>query len=273
MEQEVLRKLQLTQLEILKEIDRVCREKEISYFLVCGTLLGAVRHQGFIPWDDDLDIGMLREDYERFKEAAPGLLKEQYEYITSENTPDYPFMFSKVIKKGTVFQEAKSKKGGFVQGIYVDVFAYDHFPKEKARQKRQGRKLTVLRALIRDKTGYATWNSNGKIAFRKLIKNIPFIVLSTFFTKSSLIRRYEKECERYHQVRTGAYFTLDAEKYGKNVLTEESIQKTVRLPFEDGAFPCPEGYDAFLKRMYGDYMELPPEEERGNRHQILELKF
>ena len=273
MEQDILRKLQLTQLEILKEIDRVCRLNHISYFVDSGTLLGAVRHQGFIPWDDDLDIGMLREDYKRFQEIAPRDLGGQYVFVTCHTEPDYPFMFGKVMKKGTVYQEEKSKKVGFVQGIYVDVFPFDHFPAEEKQQKKQGKQLTALRAMIRNKAGYATWVKDGKTDYVKLAKNIPFKLASIFFSRPYLIKKYESVAERYNSEDTEVYYTFGISRYGKWRLPVEAIRKTVLLPFEDALVPCPEGYDQYLRLLYGDYLELPPEEERENRHLVEELKF
>ena len=110
MERELLRKVQLTQLEIAKEIRRVCEENDIPYFLTCGTLLGAVRHQGFIPWDDDMDVGMLRENYEKFCRIAPEKLKPEYCWQSWYTDPNYALPFGKVRKRGTLYLEAKSHK-------------------------------------------------------------------------------------------------------------------------------------------------------------------
>ena len=106
MDRETLRQVQLDQLEIAKDIKRVCEENGIRYHLAFGSLLGAVRHKGFIPWDDDMDFGMLREDYERFLEIAPKKLKDEFFLQTWHTDPYYPLAFAKVRKKGTVFQEA-----------------------------------------------------------------------------------------------------------------------------------------------------------------------
>ena len=118
MEQDILRKLQLTQLEIAKEIRRVCEENDIRYFLCCGSFLGAVRHQGFIPWDDDFDIGMLREDYERFCRIAPEKLKPEYCLQSWHTDSRYALPFAKVRKRGTLLLERKSihldENGSFV---------------------------------------------------------------------------------------------------------------------------------------------------------------
>lgn len=121
-EQDVLRKLQLAELSILRDIDSVCRSEGIPYFLECGTLLGAVRHGGFIPWDDDIDVGMLRPDYERFLKVAPKALGERYAVCEPRANSRCAGMFAKVWKRGTKFFTAETMEAGIDQGIFVDVF-------------------------------------------------------------------------------------------------------------------------------------------------------
>ena len=129
MNNEDLRKVQLVQLEIAKEVKRVCDDNNIKYFLTAGTLLGAVRHRGFIPWDDDLDIGMLRKDYDEFCKIAPKHLNSKYCFQTWD-TPLYPFPFGKVRKNGTIFIESKANTSMDV-GIYVDILVYNDASEEE----------------------------------------------------------------------------------------------------------------------------------------------
>ena len=132
MEKELLRKVQLTQLEIAKEIRRVCDENNIRYFLACGTFLGAVRHQGFIPWDDDMDIGMLRSDYEKFCRIAPQKLKPEDCLQTWYTDPNYSLPFGKVLKRNTPYLESKKTRKLKENGFYVDIFPYDYAPEDPA---------------------------------------------------------------------------------------------------------------------------------------------
>ena len=125
---EDLIKLQKAETEILSEVIRVCDENGITYFAVGGTALGAVRHSGFIPWDDDVDIGMLREDYERFLKIAPEKLKKGYTLCSAESEPNMPSYFAKVRKDGTVFKEESSKNIKMHHGIFLDVMPYDKIP-------------------------------------------------------------------------------------------------------------------------------------------------
>ena len=105
MEKSVLRRLQQTEFEILKEFDRICKKHNIQYFLDSGTALGAARHKGFIPWDDDIDVGMLRSDYEHFLEICPKELEQKYFLQTIETDPGCPCLFAKIRKNGTIYQE------------------------------------------------------------------------------------------------------------------------------------------------------------------------
>ncbi len=135
---EMLRRLQLLQLEILKDVDRVCRAEGITYFLDGGTLLGAMRHGGFIPWDDDIDLGMPRTDYERFMQVAPRALGERYRVSDPRTCPQQAGMFGKVCRSGTRFHTRETLDAGFDQGVFIDIFPYDVMhadPRVAARQR------------------------------------------------------------------------------------------------------------------------------------------
>lgn len=134
MDKVTLRKVQLEQLCIAKEIKRVCDENGIQYFLDAGTLLGAVRHHGFIPWDDDLDIGMKRDEYERFCKIAPKALHKEFYWQEWRNDKEYALPFGKVRKRNTIYIEERSHiltENGF----YVDVFPYDYAPTDENKRK------------------------------------------------------------------------------------------------------------------------------------------
>lgn len=134
-----LRKLQLLELRILKEIDRVCRELGITYFLDSGSVLGALRHGGFIPWDDDIDLGMPRADYDRFVAEAPAFLGEEYVVSTPETNPHQAALFGKVWLRGTRFATEETIEAGFDQGIFVDLLPYDALSSDPATAAKQRR--------------------------------------------------------------------------------------------------------------------------------------
>lgn len=167
MEKELLRKVQLTQLEIAKEIRRVCEENGIRYYLAAGTFLGAVRHGGFIPWDDDMDIGMLREDYEKFCRIAPEKLKPEYTFQNWYTDPNYSLPFGKVLKRNTLYLEGKKSRQLKENGFYVDIFPVDNVPQEKESREKLAAELLKIYRIKLMKSGYQPWMDNGKFLWKK----------------------------------------------------------------------------------------------------------
>ena len=138
MDKDVLRKVQLLQLKIAKEIKRICDKNNIDYILDSGTLLGAVRHKGFIPWDDDMDIAMTREEYNRFIDVAKIELGEEYFLQTWDTDNNYPMPFAKVRLNDTRYIENVFENANMHQGIYVDIFPYDVWPQKNIYRKNFG---------------------------------------------------------------------------------------------------------------------------------------
>ena len=163
MEQELLNKVRSVQLEIAKEIRRVCEENDISCFLAHGTFLGAVRHKGFIPWDDDMDMGMLRQDYEKFCRIAPSKLKPEFCLQTWYTEPNYALPFGKVMKRGTVYLENKKTRRLQDNGIYVDIFPYDYAPEDPVARNRMTASLLSIYRMKLMKSGYKPWLENDRI--------------------------------------------------------------------------------------------------------------
>ena len=273
MDQETLRKVQLVLLDMAKEIKRVCTVLGIKYHLDSGTLLGAVRHKGFIPWDDDLDIGMTREDYEVFIKKAPALLREDYYLQTWHNDPKYGLPFAKLRKKGTVYVEEASANTGARTGFYVDIFPYNSYPNDIIEQKKQGRKCDLYRRLVLIKCNYSPWKaSDSRVVLKKYVYYIAkFLVLSV--SKEELINRYQKACTKYEGIATEYVFPSGTTNYGKWVIKRNCIEDLAPLEFEGDEFLCPNDYDQYLRAAYGEYMILPPEDKRVNRHHIISIDF
>lgn len=269
MEQEMLRKLQLTELEILREIKRVCWENGIRFFLCSGTFLGAVRHQGFIPWDDDLDIGMLREDYERFCRIAPEKLHPDFCLQNWHTDSAYALPFGKVRKRNTLLVERKSIQLE-ENGIYVDVFPFDFAPTSSSEQRAMAGQLVSLFRRKMMKSGMRPWMENDQIVWKKRIGFLYYQFLAMFDSHEKLIHRYEALAASVPDspilCRQRGWSKLDC-------YNREWCEELDDYPFEGELFPGPKQYDLFLSSLFGDYWKLPPEETRENRHQIVRLNF
>ena len=270
MDDKTLRKVQLTQLEIAKEFKRICDENNLKYIMEGGTLIGAVRHEGFIPWDDDMDFSMPREDYDRFFEIVKKNNNKKYEVIDWRDNNKYPHPFGKFVKKGTIYQEEKSEESF---GIYIDIFPWDNMPTKLMEQRRNAFLMMSYRAIVRAKCGYITYRADGKFILKKWLKNFPFIILSSVGTKKWFVEKYERMAIQYNKKETSE-ITLQCET---NVYSWKADKKLldnlILLQFEDTEFCAPAIYDEYLTRSYGDYMTPPPENKRGNQHLIVKIDF
>lgn len=263
---ENLRKLQLVELEMLKEVDRICRIHDINYIIDGGTLLGAVRHGGFIPWDDDLDIRMLRKDYEKFCEICKRTLDEKYFLQTYKTDSGYRWGYARLLKNDTVFirkdhEELKSKNG-----IFIDIFPDDNLPENYFAFKY----CTVISWLCRK----MLYSEVGKNHTDNLLSRIGFILLDVFpkkwahFMLEHLTNKYEK-CEAT-KVRCFGWGSHEETKG----LQKEWIKDTCDIKFEGIIVRAPVKADEFLIHYFGEnYMTPPPENERLPRHTATYIKF
>lgn len=276
MDKIILRKVQLIQLEIAKEIKRICEENGINYFLDSGTLLGAVRHKGFIPWDDDLDIGMLRNDYEKFLQIAPGQLKENYFLQTWDTDKNYPLPFAKIRKKGTVYIEQVAEYSNANNGIYIDIFPYDVFPIKKMQQIKQGFFIELYRRIMLIKLNYYPWMAKKTFIdkLKTCMAYLPILMVSIFLNIKKIKQKYDYIMKIYNNKKTDfLYEQAGASRYGKWVIPTDCFNAFINLTFVDTEFSCPSNFDKYLKTVYGNYMQLPPIEERENRHNIINIKL
>lgn len=262
--------MQLTQLEIAREIKRVCEENGIRFFLSDGTFLGAVRHGGFIPWDDDMDLGMLREDYEEFCRIAPSKLKPEFCLQTWYTEPNYGLPFGKVMLRNTVFLEGKKTRRLQENGFYVDIFPFDDVPDSpEQRAELAGRLLKLYRIKLM-KSGYQPWMENDRILWKKRIGYLYYQIQALFAGQEELARAYDAQACAPEKGKTVCeQCAMAAPVYFDRAWCEDLAEYS----FEGIPFPGPRAYDSFLTALYGDYMQLPPEEERENRHQIVQIDF
>lgn len=274
MDAQLLRRLQLVELDIAKEIKRVCVENGIRYFLDSGSLLGAVRHRGFIPWDDDMDIGMLRPDYDRFLAIAPRSLKDDYFLQTWETDPYYPFPYAKVCKKGTRFVESDAQYSLARHEVFVDVFPYNWYAVGKWARAKTRFTARFYQKLLSIRCGYAPWSrQHGIERLWRWLRYRPYKWIADAFPKRAIMNRLQKAFDRYNGEPNEWYVMLSGALYGCWTAPASCLAEFVELPFEDDSFSCPADYDLFLKNGYGDYMTPPPENKRSGGHYVIEVKL
>ena len=250
--QEELRRLQNIGLEMLIELDRICRKEGIRYIMDGGTLLGAVRYKGFIPWDDDVDICMLQGEYERFRKACRTELDQERFFFQDYTTdPGYRWCHGKLLRKGTSFYRTGQDMLTMKRGVFLDIFNYAGMPEKGFRKG-----LFNLECLVWRKIAYAPLGARHEAhpfarAFFKMLCLVP----------EALLRRgYEKVNHRYAGKQTrlvrspGWYFTQESEGYLRRWWDE-----TCELEFEGHSFFAPQDHDGYLRHLYGDdYMTPPP---------------
>lgn len=270
MDDKMLRKVQLIQLKMLNDFDKVCKKHNISYILSSGTLLGAVRHKGFIPWDDDLDVDMTRENYDRFLTHAHEL-GTQYCVQNWHTDPEFALPFSKIRRKDTVYKEHGSLSLGNC-GIYIDIFPCDKIITDRSEKSRLFRLNLYRLMLLHLSPAYDSkrWNLRLRIALSLL--TLPY---HSEKGRKKLCFKYERLAKKHnHTSKLFRYFENGgARAIGKWIIEKQCFDDIVSLPFEGEDYPCPKDYDGYLRNVYGDYMILPPEESRHNRHNIAEIKF
>ena len=266
-----LRTLQMTEKRVLDEIDRVCKENDIPYILAGGTALGAVRHKGFIPWDDDIDIAMLLPDYDRFLAIAPEKLSNEFFLDNSSTDPEYAHVFSKVRLKGTKFVEQKGNPNAKHNEIFVDVFPYFQAAPDLKTRRKLGKKALLRSHLLRIRSGYRVWEGEG---LKQRLKFLPLRILAAFTKKETLQKKMDAYMRRYSE-RTGIICSNCGLRNGylKNDWPQEIFDTTAEVEFEGKLYPIAGDYDTYLRISYGDrYMELPPAEQRVT-HRPLVIDF
>lgn len=254
-----IKTLQAIELDIMSYIDRVCRDNGLKYFLAYGTLIGAVRHGGFIPWDDDIDILMPRDDYRKLCRIVRAE-KKRYRIVEHIHTAGYRYGFAKVFDSHTKLEE-NVRRGGKGMGVYVDVFPYDGYPGSVRL-----RMINILGKLRHwEMRGFHSMKSEEH-PWKNVFRYILYGCIRIVGYKPLLALSQKLACARtVEQSELVGCFSgfMDNEK---EVFHRVSVERLKDAEFEGRMFLIPEGYDELLRNMYGDYMKLPPESERVSNH-------
>ena len=272
---DVLKKLQKVQTEMLKDVLEVCEKYDLPCFLIYGTAIGAVRHKGFIPWDDDIDVGMLRKDYDKLLSVFTKELGEHYELLTPEVDPRYACTVTHVQRKNTVFITEVNKDLKCNCRIFLDIFPFDNVPESESEQNKLLRKSTLYGKLL-----FLSGSGSPHIPYAGLLYHILHLGcqiihygLKLFhITPSFLYEKFKKVSTSFNDV--DCEYVTSYEYMGclKDKVKKADLLPLVKVPFEDITAYIPANNDEFLKKVYGNYMEIPPVEKRVN-HAPLVIQF
>lgn len=256
-------------LECLLEMDRVCRENGIRYFLGGGTLLGAVRHQGFIPWDDDVDVMMTRPDYERFAQIAPTALKETFFFQSRQTEPDYHSPFAKLRARGTLYMtEFSSRFPNMEQGIFLDIFVHDAAPRWGVLVKPHIFMTIFARSLVFHKWEGTPLHFYGRM--KLLCRLMTWVIKRRSI--SSLEAFEQRVMTFWNGKNTGYLYDGMGEHLKHGRFPARLLETGAEAIFEGHPFPIPGDYDAYLRFSYGDdYMSWPMPSSRCCHHHVVQF--
>lgn len=264
--------LKAIELEILDEFLRICKKHRLTYVLAGGTCLGAIRHKGFIPWDDDIDVSMPRKDFDRLAQLCKTELDNRYVFQSLDTEPNCGIVFGKIRKKGTVLSEEYSRHIKMTQGIWIDIFPYDAVPSNEKELRQYLRKVSFLKNLYIVKCGYGL-PSNASSLMR--IEYPIAKIASKLIPINRIINRLNKEMRRYQSDKTSTEVYPFGGAYGPEVeiMPLERLTNTISVEFEGRQCQTFSEYDTYLSNLYGDYMTLPPVEKRGGVHHVYDFKI
>lgn len=256
LEGKMLRELQMTELEMLIEVDRICRKNNIRYSLDGGTLLGAIRHDGFIPWDDDADVVMLRTEYNKFYTACKQELDTERFFLQEYRTDNkYRWGYSKLRRNGTVFLREGQEHVKCNQSVFIDIFIYDNVPDCLIARQIHLFMCYCIRKALYSEVGKVTASNLVLRNWYKLLNKIPRDKL--FYLIEKIANKENKK--RHNLVRHMTYPYRKECKYG---LPRECFDDYIEKEFEGHLFKIFKNYNLYLTRLYGDYLTLPPQEMR-----------
>lgn len=252
------------QLNILTQIDEICKTENVRYSLAFGTLLGAIRHKGFIPWDDDIDIAMPRKDYDKFIEYCKQN-ETPFRLVSNQTDKRYAYLFSKACAKDTVIEEHVGNRYACELGVYVDIFPVDGLGDTQEEAVKSFNKREFKRELL----VAANWKKFSRSKSRSILIEpirLAFFLISRFVKPAKMIKNVENyyrnidfDQSKYAGVMCGAYRK-------KEIMPQDIFAECIEVQFEDKAFQAFKEYDRYLTHLYGDYMTPPPKEKQITHH-------
>ena len=256
LDEEMLRSVQLTELRLLREVDRICRKRGIRYNIIAGTMLGAVRHGGFIPWDDDADVAMMRDEYEKFRKAVREELDpDEFYFQEIRDTPGYRWGYGKLRKKGTVFLREHQEHMPYEQGVFIDIFPLDAVPSPWIGRAVKNFECFAVRKML--------WSRVGKLADRSTLKRKVFALMDKV-PESAVTGYFHNMVKRAGRLKDPKWvrilmFPTPNREYAYKRYWYEGSEE---IAFEGYMFRGVISPDDYLTFKFGGYMELPPEKDR-----------
>ena len=249
--------LKKIQIGILDYTAALCEKNNLSYWLDYGSLIGAIRHKGYIPWDDDIDISMLRKDYDRLIEICREKQDDRYRFECIELNPDYPYTYGKMLDKDTLVYEMGEH--GLKTNVYVDVFVYDDAPSDEKEREKAYRKLRHYSNLRR----FQFPMGEGPLTVRRLFGKLIRLVFKCL-PKQYFVRKIVKQSRKYKETESNLVFDISSPDFYKPWCVEKAVfQELIDVEFEGKKYKAPRRYDEWLRMQYGDYMKIPSEEQQN----------
>lgn len=260
-----LKTLQRIELEMMIELDRICEKNHIQYTIIGGTLIGAMRNKGFIPWDDDVDVAMLRPEYEKFRIACKKDLDiDRFYFQDDRNTPGYRWGYGKLRRKGTLFLREYQEQMPYEQGVFLDIFPHDYVPNPILNRTIHDLECFVIRKMF--------WSEIGKVADKSGMKRAVYRGMSRIPLRN-MRDAYYNLVTRSDQKKTNWVRALMFPTFGReHGYPAEWFEPGEKVEFEGHFFQCMKGGKEYLKFSYGNYMELPPVAERKT-HPVSEIRL
>ena len=262
-----LKKLQAVEVSILKDVIKVCKKYNIEYFVMYGSLIGAIRHHGFIPWDDDVDISMFRDDYEKFVQLFDKELGKKYDLVTPLREKGYASAIVKVEKKGTTFISEYTKAMKCKQGIFIDIFVYDKVSADERQYRKQAKRTRFLSMML-----FLVGSPNPEINIKGIKGTIAKIICKCMHymfkicpgARTGIYKKFVNYSVKANHEKVSEYTSYQCIEIDECRIDINDVLPCNEVPFEDIKVNIPKNYDYILRKIYGDYMKLPPKEERIN---------
>lgn len=257
------KEIQAVCMDMLRLVDQICKAENIPYFLSGGTLIGAVRHKGFIPWDDDIDIMIPRPEYERFLKAAPKHMPERYRMVHCSLPGDYAMPWARIWDLHTRLIPSYTQKV-FTSTLFLDVFPIDALPSNRRMSDLFFKKIRAHDILLKCSRRKAL-RPDERLRWMKKI----LMALTSIRQPCQWACSLDKaaKCRDFAKAKYAGVVTVT--HYGRRErMPIEVFQDSVPVTFEGETFPAPIGYDTYLRNLYGDYMQLPPEDKRVSLHNM-----